>query len=65
MTDRPKRGDPTFETREELEDWRGRWSHKQTLRFARGRDRSARNIGNKLRRVTLAHAHLLKGQTDD
>lgn len=57
--------DPTFTTRAELEAWLSKWLHKQTLRYCRGRDRSARSIGNKVRRVTLAHAHFLEEQPHD
>ena len=56
---------PQFKTRAELEAWRGKKRHIQSLRFARGRDRSARHIGNLVGRVTAAHAHLMKDTDHD
>jgi hypothetical protein len=50
--------DPTFQSRAELEAWAGRKRHKQTLAYCAGRERTARSLGNRLRRVTLAHSHL-------
>ena len=55
--------DPVFYTLAALRAWIAKSRHKQMLRFCRGRDRSARSIGNKVRRVERAHNHLNGNQT--
>ena len=75
MTDWPM-SDPTFETRAELEDWAGHEGLKANvlLELAKAVRHPVHKIEalsnaialvENIKRVTLAHAHLLKGPTNE
>ncbi len=52
--------DPTFETREALEEWCRQSVRLIALKFVPNAQRQR----DKIARVRTAHAHLLKGQND-
>jgi hypothetical protein len=61
----PMPSDPTFKTREALDAWLENEASAVNERIWTICPIEAAKTGNRIRRVTLAHAHLLKERNDE